>query len=538
NSANIDAEWYLIDSPTQVSSPTSWQSLSAPLTNTSLNGEDGRYLLLALSYSESGQVLTRETLVSDAILAGNTPDELRRWFGGLAVTPDNPASIASTASLFAQDDEQTVSPDAGVYDVSYEYISDKARNESFDSLVDLTLAYPDTQLVRVIAHQVSQSTPSITQTLISEVMPFVPRPSYVDSVVLVTDTTTVTAPQQVLALLSNSFGGERIAPTVIEYQWQTSIDSIRWEDIVDATERFFQVTAKEEQVGQLRVQVTMDDELTPLLGPLPILHSNTVAVEPTKITDWAITTNIEFDQGPIGQRLIAKHRALKEGESVRYQWYRAQSKESWNNAQAIEGANEPYFDVTQEFDRGFVGVRGEIVNASLNAATAESPISGPFVLIDDTSFVLSILPHTLYQNSALDYSLGILRNGQMSTAVDGAEISVIWYVVDEPIHRYDRNLWQPLEAATLTSAQSNKWVLLSLEYKEEDKLFNLLKISDGPVTNDASPEYFSSWFSGITYTPSDPVMVYSDLEMISENDEEIYNLDSGLYTQTAVFILT
>ncbi|PSV85978.1 hypothetical protein CTM89_21160, partial [Photobacterium leiognathi] len=125
-SAAIVAEWYLVDSPAQAGSPTTWQALATPLSNTSLQSQAGRYVLLSLSYSDNGQVVASDTLVSDAIESGGVPATVNAWFGGLAISPDAPASIVSVPSLFSQNGTQVEGPDANSYTVTYVFVSDDA----------------------------------------------------------------------------------------------------------------------------------------------------------------------------------------------------------------------------------------------------------------------------------------------------------------------------------------------------------------------------------------------------------------------------
>ncbi|WP_305843003.1 hypothetical protein [Photobacterium leiognathi] len=78
NSANITANWYLVDTRTQRSAPETWQALTSPLTSNSLQGHAGRYLLLHLSYRENTNVKAQHVVLSDAIegTIPITPDDI------------------------------------------------------------------------------------------------------------------------------------------------------------------------------------------------------------------------------------------------------------------------------------------------------------------------------------------------------------------------------------------------------------------------------------------------------------------------------
>ncbi|WP_167512869.1 hypothetical protein, partial [Aliivibrio finisterrensis] len=67
NSANIDANWYLLDTPTQRDAKETWTTLAQPLNNESLLGQVGKYLLLELHYSEAGMELAKTRVLSEPI---------------------------------------------------------------------------------------------------------------------------------------------------------------------------------------------------------------------------------------------------------------------------------------------------------------------------------------------------------------------------------------------------------------------------------------------------------------------------------------
>ncbi len=70
NSANIVANWYLLDTPTQRDAKETWTALAQPLSNESLLGQAGKHLLLELRYSEAGMELATTIVLSEPIEPG------------------------------------------------------------------------------------------------------------------------------------------------------------------------------------------------------------------------------------------------------------------------------------------------------------------------------------------------------------------------------------------------------------------------------------------------------------------------------------
>ncbi|PSV86681.1 hypothetical protein CTM89_20985 [Photobacterium leiognathi] len=264
----ITAEWYLVDSPTQVGSPTTWQTLTLPLTNTSLQGEAGRYLLLSLSYSEFGQVEAKEVVISDSIIADNVPTEFANWYGGISITPDAPASIVSTPSLFAENDTQTVAEGDGVYTVIYGYASDQAPVTIFSNIKDMVAAYFTTSLMSISA---IQSDGSNTQVLGPVTVPFSngdssnpggldiiqPELAYAQPTLFDTGSVSLinqrTIEDEIAVLLAND------NQLSVNYQWQMSDDGgNNWTNAGSVTNQFSELTTLRSG-ERYRLQVSLTD---------------------------------------------------------------------------------------------------------------------------------------------------------------------------------------------------------------------------------------------------------------------------------------
>ncbi|WP_167512863.1 hypothetical protein, partial [Aliivibrio finisterrensis] len=149
NSANITANWYLVDTPTQRSAPETWQAL----TNNSLQGHAGRHVLLALSYSENGQVMAETVEVSAAIVQDIIPTNVAGWHSGLSVSFSSPASIASYGTLFSQNLQEVEGESSGAYTTVYEYRSELAPATTYTTVSDMIAAHPGTKVLSVMATQ-------------------------------------------------------------------------------------------------------------------------------------------------------------------------------------------------------------------------------------------------------------------------------------------------------------------------------------------------------------------------------------------------
>ncbi|WP_305817491.1 thrombospondin type 3 repeat-containing protein [Photobacterium leiognathi] len=435
----ITAEWYLVDSPTQVGSPTTWQTLTLPLTNTSLQGEAGRYLLLSLSYSEFGQVEAKEVVISDSIIADNVPTEFANWYGGISITPDAPASIVSTPSLFAENDTQTVTEGDGVYTVIYGYASDQAPVTIFSNIKDMVAAYFTTSLMSISA---IQSDGSNTQVLGPVTVPFsngdssnpgvldITQPELVYAKPTLFDTGSVSLINQrsiedeIAVLLAND------SQLSVIYQWQVSSDGgNNWSDTGSAEGQFSALTTL--SAGErYRLQVSLTDG-----SSLVLMHSDeTSDVQSSAgVTIYSIaynvpTTPIEDVIYDVVSALTASTDSVVEPASYdarTHQWSRVESDGSLTalstDAQYTPTANEVGFKL-----RVTIAYR-DSSGALLAETTLDTPEVGAAPTSQPLIDMLNALSATLTPNElSVGMQVSLSMADVTTLAQSGLDVAYQW----------------------------------------------------------------------------------------------------------------
>ncbi|WP_158296157.1 Ig-like domain-containing protein, partial [Vibrio thalassae] len=247
-SGNITAEWYLVSSLSDKDISSNWQAMqSTTLTSTA----SGKYILLSIKYTEDSltKPLSLVVLSNTMVSSETTPTTFSKWFSTIDMSPRDPVDTTSTAFLSAKDNQETLAPNLGdSYTVDYIFYSDKAPSDARNNLSDLLISYPNTNLVKVEAKQISQTNTDDTRTLQAS-FDYNPEPAlFIRNIIPHLSFDQPLTPNDTISLSNQAVVVSDVEalmqnyPVSVTYQWQFNDDS-GWRNLGSESQRYQNLTS-------------------------------------------------------------------------------------------------------------------------------------------------------------------------------------------------------------------------------------------------------------------------------------------------------